>query len=314
MKCQTKSFEDVHLHAAAVRGWNQTYSQLTRGSLKSRLSELRGSRVEILWEQLNQRVVQHGEAPMGRIGIAIPIVVPGTARMQGREADGSSLYILRGGDEFMFHTPAGMEMLACTFDRELFQEAVSRTAAPEVIGSLLSHPVVKIAPRRLAECRDRILALFATFPLNAEVADCSDAEQRLERGLLHELLSLVSDSSCNSPRRPSSSCGSFMVDKCHRLTIGNASNPPSVLDLCRHLRSSRRAIQRGFRSVANTTPVNYIRSIRLNAVRRELINSRASDASIGDIAAKWGFFHLSHFASEYRTLFGELPSQTRRKR
>jgi len=58
--------------------------------------------------------------------------------------------------------------------------------------------------------------------------------------------------------------------------------------------------------------VNYIRCVRLNGVRRELIGTRADALTIGDAASRWGFFHLSHFAADYQALFGELPSHTRR--
>jgi AraC family transcriptional regulator, ethanolamine operon transcriptional activator len=64
--------------------------------------------------------------------------------------------------------------------------------------------------------------------------------------------------------------------------------------------------------VTETNPVSYIRSVRLNGVRRELMSTTPQQLSIGDAAAKWGFFHLSHFAAEYQELFMELPSQTRR--
>jgi AraC family transcriptional regulator, ethanolamine operon transcriptional activator len=42
------------------------------------------------------------------------------------------------------------------------------------------------------------------------------------------------------------------------------------------------------------------------------MGTRSADMSIGDAAAQWGFFHLSHFAADYQKLFGELPSMTRR--
>jgi transcriptional regulator GlxA family with amidase domain len=71
-------------------------------------------------------------------------------------------------------------------------------------------------------------------------------------------------------------------------------------------------VQNSFRAVAETTPLNYLRSVRLNGVRRTLMSTRASQLSIGDAAAQWGFFHLSHFAAEYQELFAELPSHTPR--
>lgn len=96
------------------------------------------------------------------------------------------------------------------------------------------------------------------------------------------------------------------------MTVSDAANAPSVIELCQRLQISRRTVQNSFRTVAETTPVKYLRSVRLNGVRRELMATRASDLAIGDAAANWGFFHMSHFAADYQELFGELPSQTRR--
>jgi transcriptional regulator GlxA family with amidase domain len=89
-------------------------------------------------------------------------------------------------------------------------------------------------------------------------------------------------------------------------------NVPSVDELCQRLHVSRRTVQNSFRSVAETTPLNYLRSVRLNGVRRTLMSTPASHLSIGDAAAQWGFYHLSHFAAEYQELFAELPSHTAR--
>jgi transcriptional regulator GlxA family with amidase domain len=85
-----------------------------------------------------------------------------------------------------------------------------------------------------------------------------------------------------------------------------------VIELCQQLHVSRRTVQNSFRNVAETTPLHYLRSLRLNGVRRELMSTAPAKVSIGDAAARWGFFHLSHFAADYQELFGELPSQTRR--
>ena len=88
--------------------------------------------------------------------------------------------------------------------------------------------------------------------------------------------------------------------------------PVTVLDLCRALRCSRRTLQTSFQRVANVTPVAYLRAYRLNAVR-ELLRSTSPEAlSIGDAASRWGFIHLGYFAQEYRALFNEMPSHTRR--
>ena len=304
-------FGDIHLHAAAVREWQQTYSQLTRGVLQSSLLQISGSRFQFFRELINQRVVQHGEAPRGRICFAVPLAVPGTARMQGREADEHSVFVLQGGDEFMFHMPMGMELLAFTFERSAFDQAIAAAPRPDELATLLRQPVLRIPPARLGASRHRLLRLFESALFAADM-DTPDAEPQVENALMSELIGLLTDPECDKGQRHGSSSGSYIVEKCHQLTVGDRLNPPSVIDLCQRLRISRRSVQNGFRSVTETTPVNYIRCIRLNGVRRELMRTRGAQVSIGDAAALWGFYHLSHFATEYQDLFGELPSQTRR--
>lgn len=139
-----------------------------------------------------------------------------------------------------------------------------------------------------------------------------DREVALEQAMLGELLQLMTDPACDKHQRSPSSTRSFIVEKCHRLTTAEMINVPSVIELCERLQVSRRTLQNSFRSVAETTPLNYLRSVRLNGVRRLLMSTRACELSIGDAAAQWGFYHLSHFAAEYQELFAELPSHTAR--
>jgi len=312
MNLKIDQFQDVHLHASSVREWNQTYSQITAGSLHSSLMQLTSARFHVFRERINQRVVQHGEAPRGKVCFAIPLAIPGATRMQGREVDDRSIFVLRGGEEFMFHMPMGTDMLAITFDRAMFENALSNTPWSDEIVTLLKQPVVQLPAHRIAESRQRLLAMFGEAVADEETADAPDGGSWVEEAMLDELVQLMGDPTCDRTQRHASSVRSFIVEKCHRMTVSGAINAPSVIDLCQRLRVSRRTVQNSFRSVAETTPVNYIRSIRLNGVRRELMSTSPSDLSIGDAAGRWGFFHLSHFAAEYQELFGELPSQTRR--
>ncbi|MCV4343215.1 helix-turn-helix domain-containing protein [Pseudomonas capsici] len=313
MKNQTIShFRDIHVHAATVQQWSQDYSQLTAGCAESSLMQLTTTGCHLFLEQINQRVVQNGVAPRDKMCFAVPINIPGSIRMQGREVDDSSLFFLRGGEEFMFHMPMGMELLSITFERELFEQALEQTGLSRELNLLLRQPVIKVSPQRFAQARLRLLALFSQALVNDDLGSTRDRELALEQVMLDELLQLMTDPACDKQQRSPSSTRSFIVEKCHRMAIAEMINVPSVIDLCERLQVSRRTVQNSFRSVAETTPLNYLRSVRLNGVRRTLMSTRASDLSIGDVAAQWGFFHLSHFAAEYQELFTELPSRTAR--
>jgi transcriptional regulator GlxA family with amidase domain len=158
-----------------------------------------------------------------------------------------------------------------------------------------------------------LLSLFdetsATDPRAPEAIEDPSVSVRVFEALC-ELFNGAADT-----REPvGSASASFIVAQCHRMVAGSGNAPPSIEELCLRLRTSRRTLQNSFRQVADATPVHYLRCVRLNAVRRQLMSTRAADLSIAQAAADRGFDHLSHFAQRYRALFGELPSKTMRGR
>jgi transcriptional regulator GlxA family with amidase domain len=75
---------------------------------------------------------------------------------------------------------------------------------------------------------------------------------------------------------------------------------------------SERSLQLAFQKELGTSPVAYLRDVRLEHARRALLATSPGEMSISRVAADAGFVHLSRFAQCYRTKFGENPSQTLR--
>lgn len=84
-----------------------------------------------------------------------------------------------------------------------------------------------------------------------------------------------------------------------------------MFELCRMVGTSRRTLENIFLEAFDVSPYQYVRALRLNSVRRALLSEENAKASIGDIVSRCGIWHLSRFAADYRSMFGELPSQTR---
>ena len=158
--------------------------------------------------------------------------------------------------------------------------------------------------------------LLSLFDETSTTAPCeSDALEghSVSRGVFETLCELFNGAT-DARQAVGSASASFIVAQCHRMVAGSADSPPSVEELCLRLRTSRRTLQNSFRQVADATPVHYLRCVRLNAVRRQLMSIPAPDLNIAQAAADRGFNHLSHFARQYKALFGELPSETQRGR
>jgi AraC-like DNA-binding protein len=74
-----------------------------------------------------------------------------------------------------------------------------------------------------------------------------------------------------------------------------------------------RAFQNGFRAVTGASPMAYVRAVRLELAHEEL-RLGAPEATVSQIARRWGFVHLGRFAAAYEQRYGQLPSVTLREK
>ncbi|WP_040503359.1 helix-turn-helix domain-containing protein, partial [Herbaspirillum lusitanum] len=98
--------------------------------------------------------------------------------------------------------------------------------------------------------------------------------------------------------------------------MDNQDVPITISMLCEQLHVSRRTLQYCFEDVLGISPMTYLRSLRLNGVRRQLMQGAAAVSPhavrVGDVAAAWGFSNFSQFSCDYKKLFGESPSSALR--
>src|SRR5215471_7269794 len=73
-----------------------------------------------------------------------------------------------------------------------------------------------------------------------------------------------------------------------------------------------RTLQKHFRRFLGRTPVAFLRELRLDQARQQLLRPAAS-TSVGDVAARCGFNHLGRFSGWYQRRHGESPSATLRR-
>jgi AraC family ethanolamine operon transcriptional activator len=88
------------------------------------------------------------------------------------------------------------------------------------------------------------------------------------------------------------------------------SDPPTISDLCRLLRVSRRSLEYAFQRTFGTSPLQHLRMLRFNEVRRRLKARNPHETSVTQEALAMGFYHLGAFSVDYRRLYGESPSET----
>ncbi|MCF7981861.1 MAG: AraC family transcriptional regulator [Pseudomonadales bacterium] len=76
---------------------------------------------------------------------------------------------------------------------------------------------------------------------------------------------------------------------------------------------SGRTLLEGFRRYKGTSPMKYLKSVRMERVHEELKNADPGRYRVTEIALAWGFTQLGKFSVEYKQRFGESPSDTLKK-
>jgi AraC family transcriptional regulator, ethanolamine operon transcriptional activator len=87
-----------------------------------------------------------------------------------------------------------------------------------------------------------------------------------------------------------------------------------VSDLCRVTAVSERTLEYAFKEVMGLTPMTYLTRLRLHRVRQALLAATQESTTVSAEALNWGFWHFGEFSRAYRQCFGELPSDTLRRK
>jgi AraC-like DNA-binding protein len=139
------------------------------------------------------------------------------------------------------------------------------------------------------------------------------AREHLERAVLTQLLTVVPHDHSyllGGGAAPGDADLAGRIPRLIEYIDAHADEDLSTGQLAQLAGITERALQLGFRKAVGTTPVAYVRAVRLDRVHDELSAGLRPGATITDVAMRWGFFHPSRFAQQYRERFGVLPSQT----
>ncbi len=89
-------------------------------------------------------------------------------------------------------------------------------------------------------------------------------------------------------------------------------NTFSIADLAARAGVSVRTLELGFRTYLNITPAVYLRTVRLQRAHA-FLKAGTDTRTVAEIARACGLSHAGRFADYYLQLFGETPSETRRR-
>ncbi len=299
---------DADEQARNLIGWRQTYDQLAAGRFVGTLTELPLDTMKLFRETTSHTLRQACAVRGDAYWFGVPLARDGGARIDACPITAGALAFRPGNVEFELLTPAHFSIYGLVVRGDVlrrYAEQVERCGLDE---RLPGQAVAQVGEARLARlCAQLGRGLERAEAAAAPLSDCERND--LQAGLLAALFDLyaapagAADAGQPSRRRR-------IVARARDYVLAHRSRPVGVPELCEQLHVSRRTLQYCFQDVLGMAPATYLRTLRLNGARRDLCGRDAG--SVQDVAAAWGFWHLSQFATDYRRMFGERPSEALR--
>jgi len=299
------------VHASSQPQWSLSYDQLSAGRFDGRIELVQLPGLRMIREGANCKVRQRGQIGRGHYGLAMALEQDSEAIFNGQRLSTESIMIGRG-EELDLLTPAHSELIGVVVEHELLA-ALWQSMYQKPLSAWIEEQIVVQAStasaRHLDKMHRRILDLLSSSP---ELLNDPVALIQLRDAILIEWIEAIPSQVDTSELRRVEA-RKKVVDRACECMLAHSDQPLSTLDVCSRIGTSPRKLDYCFNDVLGISPKRYLRLVRLNGVRRDL-KSRAHEArvKVQDVAARWGFWHLSEFSRDYSAQFGELPSQTLR--
>lgn len=303
-------FDDVDEGANCFTSWNMRYDQISPGKLLGQIREVRFRDVRIFWEVTNQMIRQTCCFPAKLKVFGVPMRMEGEAVFFGRRAGLDALLVAPAMLDF--RSAPLLDLMTVAVDIDKLGHAAHDMSRIEPQAMFRNPLCLQSPPGALSKLRDILLSVFHTLDQEPTLFGSEAVQKNIEDALTLALIELSPDfptvdefKTAERRRR--------LVEAACSYALSNREDPVSILDICRTFGASRRKLNYCFQEVLGLRPIQYLRALRLNGVRRDLKAAGCEGKAVQDVAARWGFWHLSQFSADYRAMFGERPSDTLRR-
>ena len=282
---------------------NQVVRQLGEGSFRSDMVTRGTERAELIADRFSKACSMYLEPPPGCAAILFlrtagaPLLASGENVANEKlvvfpEGSGTDLVTpdLTGSESIVVPGARLVEMMnaLCPTLESIWQQGVVVIQGDTARLQTLRQAVLDLVLQRENPHPERVSGLIAETL--AWIGRYSDRE-RPERLTV------------NGARRRVAKLAQQFIEDNHR-------NAFHLEDLCHVAGIGVRTLQRSFREYFDITITEYLKTVRLKEVHRELSASSPVQGSVTKTALEHGFTHLGRFSIEYRERFGESPRET----
>lgn len=288
---------EINDHAKMFRDWELSYDQISTGKFKSSLDSLTFNNIDIYRECFSTSIFQQGAARRDCLNIGLYIENKMPVIWQGKHLDPSEIITIMGNEDLMLITPEDSICLGLCIPTHFFEEQTKEKLRS---GFKIQKEIEAIVYLKIEACINALLS----HPMLV-------ATERTRTQVQYDIIELLMQSLDHQPETVivSTKKATRVVNTIIEYTQNYSDQLFAISDLCAITNTSRRTLQSCFEKIIGMSPALFLKYLRLNKVRKELSNMQ-ENTSISNIAAHFGFWHLSQFSYDYKRLFLESPSDT----
>jgi AraC family ethanolamine operon transcriptional activator len=299
-------------HVLKVSEINQRYRQVGRRSFQGAVRGLRQRDITVFRESTYPEVFQEGWLNWSGLVVLIPAHASERSYFSGHWLARNQMALMSGNREFLYRTPAQLELDVVLVSDELVR-SIQGEDSPPPGDQLAIRDLSDELGRRIGSYVEALLTAPTATELSCAPEDC--LHQRSQQITQRLLSALLLESAAEMPRgfehRAHSINRTKIVVRALEYIHDGLDEPLDVLSVCQYLHISRRQLQKCFEHVLGVGSAEYILRQRLLRARQRLLERRGSSRNVVTTTAyECGFWHLGRFAAYYRRMFHELPHTT----
>jgi AraC family ethanolamine operon transcriptional activator len=307
---RSQVFDDFDAFAESVRG---VESKMLLRNPQRRIwstSSVDLGRIDVQLGRLGSGNIAQGELRPDGYMLYLPLSDAVEYSANGVVLPDKSFAILEPGCEFCISTKVKHDWCVAFIPTALFAQAddsARRTSR--------SCRVTRPCRQAADEFRATLLQIFDTAAATSHF-ESSPAAQHAAENVLRVAKSIVAPSQPvetkdeGRPRVPRHE----IIRSSLEWLAQQAGEPVSVQDLAAIAAVSERTLRTAFNEFFGVGPVRYLQLRHLHHVHRALKLADPERVTVSQVLVEQGEWAFGRFASRYRRLFGELPSETLRKK
>jgi AraC family ethanolamine operon transcriptional activator len=306
-------FSDFDQFADSIRGIAGRFVPTARSEAEWWVEATSLGRAELQQLQIGGAATYAGDGTQGTLTLGIPMSDPRRIRIDGHALAENSVIYLKHDQPFTFASRQATRWAGVTI--HMRSDGLADSFDDQYIMRML-HPGTRAQSR--LDCIDRLRQLVARIgtPDDETVAFLTPAASSCaEEDVLAAVVQTIEATSPPQDRhvgRPQLS-RNRVIARTLELIDAKQGQPLFVEDLCRATGVSERTLRNVFHEYFGVGPMRLLKVRQLMEIRRVLLASDPSQDTVARIAARFGVWDFSLFARNYKSLYGESPSESLRR-